>query len=64
MTDYNGNIVKGSVDETGCLHLVLSRAPVNAANSQFFFELGHYFSLARVGVGFLSCCSSVRMISH
>merc|ERR1711977_584764 len=47
MTDYNGEIMQGTVDETGVLHLVLNRAPVNAANAQLFFELGHYFSLAK-----------------
>lgn len=48
MTDYTGEIVKGHVEETGVLHLVLSRPSVNAANDAFFYEVGHYFELAKV----------------
>jgi len=45
--DYNGEIVKGSVEESGVLHLVLSRAPVNSAGESFFMEVGHYFEIAK-----------------
>ena len=54
MTDYNGDYVSGAVEESGVLHMQMKRAPVNAANSQFFFELGHYFELAKVRRLFLN----------
>lgn len=52
--DYKGEIVKGHVEETGVLHLILSRAPVNSAGESFFYEVGHYFEVAKVGAAYCS----------
>ena len=47
MTDYHGQYIQGDVEECGVLHLRMNRAPVNAADSHFFMEFGHYFALAK-----------------
>ena len=40
--------IQGKVDDVGVLHIKLNRSPVNAANGQFFFEIGHLAALAKV----------------
>jgi cyclophilin family peptidyl-prolyl cis-trans isomerase len=57
-TSYDGECIQGSLEDSGVLHLRMARAPVNAANSQFFFEIGHYFELAKVDLLVASCASS------
>jgi delta(3,5)-delta(2,4)-dienoyl-CoA isomerase len=48
MTDYQGKTIQGEVEaDTGVLHIRFNRAPVNAASSEFIFEIGHLFSLAK-----------------
>lgn len=48
MADYKGEFMQGEVEaDTGVLHLRLNRAPVNAVSGQYFFEIGHYFQLAK-----------------
>lgn len=48
MADYTGEFMQGEVKaDTGVLHLQLNRIPVNAFSGQYFFELGHYFALAK-----------------
>lgn len=48
MADYKGEFMQGEVEaDTGVLHLRLNRAPVNAVSGQYFFEIGHFFQLAK-----------------
>lgn len=48
MSDYKGEFMQGEVEaDSGVLHLRLNRAPVNAVSGQYFFEIGHFFQLAK-----------------
>lgn len=48
MADYKGEFMQGEVEaDSGVLHLRLNRAPVNAVSGAYFFEIGHFFQLAK-----------------